>query len=492
MKNWRFVACSTLLMYVGCAIGPDYKRPVVETPEVYRGSLDSREAKSLADLPWWEIFQDPALVTLIETALQNNLDLEMAVARTEQAYRQSLATRSAFYPQATYSGSASKQKAPFLARGGQTREYTSYTGALNVAWELDVWGRIRRASEAAKAELLASEDYQRGVLLSIVADVASLYFRLLELDESRRIATEAVEAFDDTLTLFTRKFEGGAASKLEVARAAAAEAEAASWLPAIEIEIAFIENQLSTLLGSPPDQIHRGIALQGQELPKVPAGLPSELLERRPDIRQAEQAVVSANAQIGVALGNFLPRVGLVTMWGGASQNLGELGSGSASLWNVAAELSGPIFKGGLLYSQYKAQVAMWEESRANYELAALSAFAEVSSTLVQRERLAEQREARERQVFQLNSSVELSITRYEQGLANYFEVLQAQQDLFPAEFDLAETRLEELLVVIDLYRSLGGGWELELNWLPETPAPAGVNSADSSEQTSQADSSGS
>lgn len=472
MKGCRHIVWLLLLFHVSCAIGPDYKRPVVEVPEVYRGSLQAEQAESLADLSWWEVFEDPVLVDLIETALQNNLDLEIAVARTESAYRQVIATQSAFYPQITYQGQAQKGTSNLMnQQPNQSDKYTRYTGALNVAWEIDIWGRIRRASQAAKAELLASEDFQRGVLLTLVSEVASLYLLLVELDTSHRIATEAVEAFQGTLQLFTRKYEGGVGNKLEVSRAAAAEAQAAAWIPEIESEIAAVENQLSVLLGRPPNKILRGTGLVAEHLPEVPPGLPSELLERRPDVRRAEQGVISANAQVGVAMGNFLPRIGLVSMWGGVSGSLGDLASGSTSLWNVAAELAGPIFKGGLLYSQYKAQKAFWEESKASYELTALTAFAEVSSILVERRMLREERIARQREVDQLTESVRLSILRYEQGLASYFEVLQAQQELFPAEFDLSQIQLEELLAIIKLYRALGGGWQLGLNWLPE-PAP--------------------
>ena len=489
----RFLACAALLLFhVSCAIGPNYKRPIVEVPEVYRGSLDSREAKSLADLAWWEIFEDPVLLGLIETALNNNLDLEMAVARTEQAYRLSVATNSSFYPQVGYDGSAGKSRRQDFSGRGESFEFTNYMGAFNVAWEIDIWGRIRRASESAKAQLLASEDFQRGILLSVVSEVATLYFVLLELDRSYTIGVQAVEAFDETLDLFTRKYEGGVASKLEVTRAAAAEAQASAWLPEIEIEIAAVENILSVLLGRPPGQIPRGTQLINQQLPTLPAGLPSALLERRPDIRQAEQQVVSANAQVGVAMGNFLPRIGLVSMWGGASENLGDLAAGgSTSLWNVAGELSGPLFQGGLLYSEYKAQQAMWEESKAAYELTALNAFAEVSSSIVDRRLRKDQRVAREREVNQLNESVNLSLIRYEQGLASYFEVLQAQQELFPAEFDLSESRLEERLAVIRLYRSLGGGWQLGLDWLPEPEPVEGSTSPVDSKEEDKAPASG-
>ncbi len=468
----------TLVLQLGCAIGPNYKQPPVEIPEAYRDSLSSSQAESLADLPWWQVFEDPVLVDLIDTALRNNLNLEIAVARTEQASRQASATNSAFFPQATYGGSGGKTKAAIVREPGSAIEYSSYAGALNVAWEIDLWGRIRRASEAARAQLLASEDFQRGVLLSVVADVASLYFALLELDATHAIATDAVEAFTDTLDLFTRKFQGGVASKLEVTRAAAAQAQAEASLPAVEINIAAVENQLSILLGRPPGKIPRGSPLIDQHMPELPPGLPSKLMERRPDIRQAEQQVISTNAQVGVAMGNFLPRVGLVSMWGGTSETLGDLTSGSTSLWNLAGELSGPLFKGGLLYAEYKGQQAVWEESKANYELTALNAFAEVSNALTERRLRKERRIAQERQVAQLDESVSLSLARYEQGLANYFEVLQAQQDLFPAMFDLSKSRLDERLATVKLYRALGGGWSLDLEWLPEASSNSEGDSA--------------
>ncbi|HIF98256.1 MAG TPA: efflux transporter outer membrane subunit [Myxococcales bacterium] len=468
MRLFVPILCAALLLQTGCAIGPNYKRPTVEVPDNYRNVVKVEEAETLADLPWWKIFEDPTLLALITEALKNNLNLEIAVARAEQAYRQSTATNSAFYPQATYQGSAGKSLSPIVRQPGNALEYSSYGGALNVAWEIDVWGRLRRASESARAELLASKDFQRGVLLSIVADVASLYFALLELDASHAIAEEAVQAFSGTLDLFTQRFEGGVASRLEVTRAAAAKAQAEAAIPSLAIEIVAVENRISVLLGRPPGNIQRDATLIDQKLPHLPPGLPSTLLERRPDILQAEQAVVSSNAQIGVRMGNFLPRIGLVTVWGGASETLAGAASGSTSLWNIAAELSAPLFKGGLLYSEYKAQQAIWEESKANYELTALNAFAEVSNTLEERRLRQDQHVARQEAVNQLSTSVHLSLLRYQQGLASYFEVLQAQQDLFPAKFNLSETRLQERLAAVNLYRALGGGWQLDLNWLPE------------------------
>ena len=464
---------------VSCAVGPNFERPVVETPAVYRGAeekapevvpLESDKAQSLADLPWWEIFEDPVLDDLLRSALEQNLDLEMALARTEQARQLVIATRSGLFPKLGYQGSGRRSKYPISLLGDSAQTFNSYLGMLSVAWEIDVWGRVRRATEAARAEMLAAEENQRAVLLSLVSRVATLYFELLELDREHGIAEEAVTAFQKTLGLFTRKYEGGVASKLAMTRAAAAEAQASAWVPLVKIQVAAVENQLSVLLGRPPDTIPRGAKLIEQSLPSIPPGLPSALLERRPDIRQAEQAVVAANAQVGVAVGNFLPRIGLTALYGGSSQDLSDLAKGSANVWSVAAEFAGPIFQSGMLIAEYHARVAIWHQSKAAYELTALEAFAEVSDALVAQEHLGEVRAARERQAAQLEESVRLSLLRYREGLASYFEVLEAQQDLYPALFDLAQARYDELKAVVDLYRALGGGWKLGMDWLPTAP----------------------
>ncbi len=478
---------------LGCAVGPNFERPVVETPEQYRGEVQVEEwsapeapeapaaivapevAESLADLPWWEVFEDPALQEIIATALERNYDLKIAVARTSEARQQVTATRSGFFPQAGYQGSGRRSEYPIDLLGNSSEKFTSFLGLLSVGWELDVWGKIRRANQAARADLLATEDAQRGVILSLVSRAGTLYFRLIELDAELRIAEEAVIAFQKTLDLFTRKYQGGVASMLEVTRAAAAEAQAQAWVPPIRAEIESLENRLSVLMGRPPGDIARGQKLIEQRVPEVPAGLPSSLLERRPDIREAEQQVVASNAEIGVAIGNFLPRIGLTALWGGSSDNLSDLATGNANVWSVAAEFSGPIFRAGMLWAEYQARVAIWEQAKANYEQTSLRAFSEVSTALVARDLLRDERVARAEQSKQLNESVRLSLVRYNQGLASYFEVLQAQQDLYPALFQLAQTRMAELISVIDLYRALGGGWKLGTAWLPdEAEAQAG------------------
>jgi multidrug efflux system outer membrane protein len=333
-----------------------------------------------------------------------------------------------------------------------------------------VWGRIRRADEVARAQLLGTEEFRRGVLLSLVSEVASSYFNLLAVDRQLVIARETKAAFEKTLQLFDRKYQRGAGSKLDVERARANVADAAATIPQLESQRVAVENQLSVLIGRSPEAIPRGVGLEAQRLPVAPPGLPSELLERRPDVREAEQAVVAANAAVGVATANFFPRIGLTALWGGTSEELNDIVKHGARAWSFGGGLTGPLFQGGLLVAQYREQRAIWEGATARYQQTVLEAFADVSNALTAQESLAEQRVQRERQVKALEASVHLSLSRYEQGLASYFEVIDSQQRLFPAQLDLAETRRDELDATVQLYRALGGGWKLGPNWV--RPAP--------------------
>jgi len=455
-------------LLLGCAIGPNYERPTVDSPPDYRGQIEPAEAASLADLPWWEIFRDPVLVDLVSEALENNYDLVIATTRVEQSRQLVGAARSEFFPQVGYNGGAARQKSPLNFVPNSRQTFNSFVGAFQLAWEIDVWGRIRRSNEAARADLMAAEDFRRGVLLGLVSSVASAYFDLLELDRELEIARDTTRSFESTLELFSRRYEGGVGSKLQKTRAAAALAQAAATIPALEARIFAQENALNVLLGRNPASIPRGTSLDAQEVPpEAPPGLPAALLERRPDVRSAEQDIVAENALIGVALANFFPRIGLTAAYGGASTELKDLVKGSASIWHVAAEVAGPIFQGGLLLSQYRGQKARWGEARARYEQVVIGAFAEVSDRLTLKQKLAEERIQREREVRELQESVRLSLLRYREGLASYYEVLEAQQQLFPAQRQLAATRRDELVVVVALYRALGGGWQLGESWQP-------------------------
>ena len=460
---------------LGCALGPDYERPAVETTAVYRSplvpaELEPAEAASLADLPWWDVYREPAINALIGLALEQNYDLRLAAARVEAALQQQHAARSGFFPQLDYQGTGKRSRTPLSEAVRDDSYVNSFSGVFQAAWELDVWGRIRRADEVARAQLLGTEEFRRGVLLSLVSEVASSYFNLLAVDRQLVIARETKAAFEKTLQLFDRKYQRGAGSKLDVERARANVADAAATIPQLESQRVAVENQLSVLIGRSPEAIPRGVGLEAQRLPVAPPGLPSELLERRPDVREAEQAVVAANAAVGVATANFFPRIGLTALWGGTSEELNDIVKHGARAWSFGGGLTGPLFQGGLLVAQYREQRAIWEGATARYQQTVLEAFADVSNALTAQESLAEQRVQRERQVKALEASVHLSLSRYEQGLASYFEVIDSQQRLFPAQLDLAETRRDELDATVQLYRALGGGWKLGPNWV--RPAP--------------------
>jgi len=474
MRARRIVAAGLVVAFAtSCAIGPDYVRPEVAPPEDYRGQVGPTEATSIADLPWWEIFEDPVLQDLIQEALDANWDLKAAVQRVEQARSIVGVAQSPLYPQLEYQGSAGRQRDPKLHdRPHDT--YSLFFGAFALAWELDVWGRIRRSSESAEQALLATEEFRRGVLLGLVTGVAQSYLGLIELDRELEITHETVRAFQDTLDLFSRRFRGGIADKLQVARAQAALAQTEARIPELERQIVAQENAISVLLGRMPGPIARGRPLDDYlSPPAIPPGLPSDLLERRPDVLQAEHVVASANAQIGVALANFFPRIGLTALYGGQSTELTDIVKNNFSIWNVAGNLSGPLFQGFALLEQYRAQVAGFEETVAVYEQTVVNAFAEISDTLTAQTRLAQARDAQARAVAAYAESVRLSRVRYDSGLASYFEVLEAQQQLFPAQLRLAQIRRDELITVVTLYRALGGGWQLTDEQWSRGQAPA-------------------
>lgn len=452
------LASATLLF--GCAVGKDYKRPTIETPVIYRDQIGSKEAASFANLPWWDVFQDKCLLQLISKAVTNNLNLQVAAARVEQARAQVGVAQADFSPQINYQmdGSRSRNLSPI------TEEYSSYNlwdAMLNATWELDVWGRIRRSTEAARANLLSTEEFRRGVLVSLVGDVAEAYLNLLALDQKKSIALKTIEAYRKTVEIFERQYSGGANSKLPVERAKANLADAKAVSADLDQQIATTENQICVLLGTLPGPIERGSDF-AQKLypPDVPAGLPSELLERRPDIRQAEANLMAANALVGVAMANFFPKIGLTALFGDQSKELDMMFKKDPMVWNFGGTVAGPLFQGGRLRSQYKAQVAVWEQAKLTYQQTVLQAFADVSSILKQREVLVRVRGCREDNVTALRESVRLSTLRFELGMSGYYEVLEAQQQLFPAENNLVTTIQSQYVSLVKLYRALGGGWQ--------------------------------
>jgi outer membrane protein, multidrug efflux system len=450
------------LVAVGCAVGPNYRRPPVATPERIKGAAEATTSPSasLADRAWWELLQDDALQSLVEEALRTGYDVRLAAWRVEEARANAGIARSEFYPQIQGSGGWTRGRpSQFVFPGAETGNLYDVNVALS--WELDLWGRIRRLDEAALAQFLATEEARRGVVISLVSDVAINYFRLRALDLQLDIARRTAGAFGETHALFNDRLDAGIASPLETASAAASLATTAATIPDLERQIAEQENVLTLLLGRYPGDVARGAGLDDQLLPlEVPAGLPSDLLERRPDLRQAEQELVAANAEVGVAVADYFPRISLTAAFGGVAPQVSEL-FGDGKRWAAGAGLVTPVFQGQRLRNQHRAAVARWEQAKVRYEQSVTNAFTEVSTALVAYQKLAAVERERVQAVGAFREAVSLSSSRYLSGLSDYLEVLQAQQQLFPAENELAQTRFERLAALVQLYRALGGGWRL-------------------------------
>jgi multidrug efflux system outer membrane protein len=447
----------------GCAVGPEYHRPDVTPPKDFRSQLAPAEAGSLADLPWWQVFNDKALQALITQALADNYDLKIAVARIEQARQQVTVVRADLWPQVGYQANAAREKSfiPLPQLQGNVT-FNSFQAAVNAAWELDVWGRIRRSAEAATAGLYAQEDVRRGVMLSLVADIAANYFVLIELDRQLAIAQESAKIYKQTLDLFTERFDAGRDSKLGATRAQAAYDSSHAAIAALTRAITQQENAICVLLGSYPRAIQRGTQLEQQVTPATPVGLTSDLLQRRPDIMQQEQGMIGANAEIGVAVANYFPRIGLSALYGGQGVQVEDLFKSNFSIWSIAAGLTGPIFQGGRLKATVQAQEAFWDESIAQYKKTVTGAFRETSDALIAQQTLVTQRTALEGQVKSNREAVDLAMQRYTAGRASYFEVLDAEQALFPSEDALAQAQRDQLIAVVNLYKALGGGWNMK------------------------------
>ncbi|HEX6097397.1 MAG TPA: efflux transporter outer membrane subunit [Thermoanaerobaculia bacterium] len=445
----RRVAVVVLTVLLGaCTVGPNYQKPAVPVPDQFYGAPAT--AESFADTPWFDVFGDPVLRSLIEEALRKGYDVRIAAARVEEARARYGIAGAARYPDVDYSA-----RTGYGRQGGDTG--AAVAADVGASWEVDLWGRIRRLNEAARAQYLASEEGQRAVRLSLASEVAATYFDLRELDAELDIARRTVAAFQNTLDLFDTRLRGGTASGLETARAEALLATASAQIPLLEREIVATENQLNVLLGRVPGPIERGSAEQAVPA-TVPAGLPSALLLRRPDVRAAEQALIAANANIGVAEAAFYPTLSLTGLLGVQSAELSEL-FGEGRTWNVQAGLFGPIFNAGRLRNQRRVAVAQFEEALAQYEQTVTRALADASTSLVSLEKLGAAEAERQRAVRANEDAVRLVNIRYESGFSAYFEVLDAMQQLFTAQNNLARTRRDRLVALVTLYRALGGGF---------------------------------
>jgi multidrug efflux system outer membrane protein len=470
-----FAPLISSLALAGCTlVGPTYKRPDLNLPAEHRGQVAPtrpEDAASFADQAWWDVFHDDVLKGLIGEALRNGYDVRLATWRVEEARANAGIARAQAYPSV---------QGQIEAGYGRQSEFSTSPGAqgslyqlnLNASWEIDFWGRVRRLNEAALAQFLASEEGRRGVYLSLTSEVATAYFQLRSLDAQLEIARRTTGAFQETFDLFDRRLKGGAASALETSSAQALLASTAANIPDLERQIVAQENQLAFLLGRNPGPVQRGAALTDQFLPpEIPPGLPADLLKRRPDLRQAEQTLVAANANVGVAQADFFPRLSLTGALGLLSPQVSQLFPAGRT-WSVGGGLLSPVFQGRLLRSQYDAAVARWEQAKVQYEQSVTNSFNEVSTALVAYQKYAEVETQRAREVSAYQEAVRLSNTRYVAGLSDYLEVLQAQQQLFPAEILLSQARYNRLATLVQLYRALGGGWQLsDPQWTAGTTA---------------------
>jgi outer membrane protein, multidrug efflux system len=449
------------LALAGCTLGPDYQRPSVPTPAGWRDGATAVDPASLADTAWWNLFQDEELRQLVQAALEANKDLRIAVTRVDQARAVLGVQRSAQFPEVNAGADATTNRVSENAfPRGLGGDFARYSTTVDMSFEIDIWGRLRRATEAARAELLASEEAQRAVVMTLVSDVASAYLRLRELDLELEITRRTVAARRQSLGIVQDRFQGGLTSALDVRQAETDLASTAAQIPELQRQIAQTENQLSILMGRNPGDVSRGRPLTGQTFPpEVPVGLPSALLERRPDIRQAEEALVASNARIGVAKAAFFPQISLTGFFGVASVSLSDLFTGPSRIWQFGPTVTLPIFNAGRNRANLQLVEAQQREALLRYEQSIQQAFREVDDALVAHHRAREALAEQDTAVLASREALTIAELRYTSGLTSYLNVLDAQRTLLAAEVAQSRTLGVQLVAVVQLYRALGGGW---------------------------------
>ncbi|SFM87822.1 efflux transporter outer membrane subunit [Variovorax sp. OV329] len=462
--DWSKGAAATaaLMLLSGCLLGPDYKRPELGAPEQFRFTPPRDQiSPSSADTAWWKLFGDAQLDALIDEALASNLDVVAAAARVDQFYGALGVTRSALFPQVGADLGGSRNRASSLSAAGApvTNPYNAVQASLLASWEIDLFGRTRRLTESATAQLNASEAARRATVLSVVAAVTSGYVSLRDLDRQVDVARDTIKLRADSLKLFERRFQGGVVSELELSQARSEYATALRTLPQLEQSAAQQENALSVLVGRNPGPIVRGRAIDQLAMPPVPAGLPSELIERRPDLLAAEQALVAANARIGAAKAAYFPSISLTGAFGGASTSLSGLSSGSARVWSYGLDISVPIFTAGAIAGQVESAEAGQRESLAQYRKAVQTGFQETEDALVGVDKTRLALDASRQQTDALANYARLARRRYDGGYSSYLEVLDAERSLFNAQLQLAQSQADVLLQATALYKAMGGGW---------------------------------
>ncbi|MGZ5200568.1 MAG: efflux transporter outer membrane subunit [Telluria sp.] len=445
----------------GCTLGPNYRRPPVDAPTAFR--FNSTEAHDTANTTWWQLFNDQELDRLIGIALAENKDVQIAAARIEQFLGQYAATRSVLFPQVGAQLSGRRQRIPAgsvaFAPPDASAVIESYDAALSVSWEIDVFGKRRRQTEAARADVLASVEGRRATILTLVSSVAASYITLRQLDRQLLIARETVRTRLGSFQLFKDRFEGGTVSELELAQAKSDYEAALVSVPQIEAQIGQAEDALAVLLGRNPGPIARGASLVDLRLPPVPAGLPSQLLERRPDLRQAEQNLVSANALIGVARAQYFPTISLTGLFGAISPEFSGLWKGANKAWSYGLGATAPIFTAGGIAGNVQTAEAQQHEALLRYRQAIQNAFREVSDALISSTKAREQLAFQDQQVVTLRRYLELARLRYDNGYTSYIEVLDAERNLYSAEVSQAQTQALVLVSLVNLYKAMGGGW---------------------------------
>jgi multidrug efflux system outer membrane protein len=464
MTNLRVLATGLLaaLFLTGCTIGPDYMQPVVDSPSLWR--VEVSKAADLSNTEWWHQFDDPALNALIDEALQNNKDLLIATARVDEFLGRYGVTRSELYPQVGADGAAARERiSEDVSPIGPTVDNPDsiYQAFLTATWEIDLWGRLRRASEAARADLLSTEEARQTVIQTLVSSVALGYIDLLSLDRQLQISIDTAETRKDSLEIFTKRHQAGVISNLELSQVKSEYQEARARIPEFERSIGQRENALSVLLGRNPGPIMRGGTIADLELPRVPAGIPSDLLTRRPDIRQAEQDLIAANARIGVARAAYFPTVSLTGFLGTSSRDVSDLFEGNSKAWNYAGNVTVPIFTAGRIRGQVVAAEAVQQQALFNYQQAIQDAFREVDDSLIDQNRTRETLDAQGQQVLALQDYARLANLRYDEGYSSYLEVLDAERSLFNVDLRYTQTQADLFSALVDLYKAMGGGWQI-------------------------------
>lgn len=447
-------------LLLSCAVGPDYERPTTTTPDSFRMAEKGDDATSIANLSWWDLLQDEELQKLIRISLEENKDLKRAVATVEEFQARMFIARTDFVPQLSVGANAPSfgRKSNFLVPGFPNP--FNYYLQGNLSWELDIWGRIRRSNEAARGDLLGREEGRRAVILQLVSGVAEAYFDLLQFDMQLDIARRTLKSWEESVRIAQARLRQGITSRLDADQFEAERANAAARAAELERQMVQKENQLSVLLGRAPHQIPRGRSLTEQVMPPaVPPGLPSELLQRRPDIVQAEQGLAAATARIGMAKADRFPKLSITGLLGVASPHLSRLVANETEFGVAGPSLVGPLLNAQILGFQQEAVEAQARQAVAQYEQSILVAFREVEDALVAVRTAREQREAQVQQVEALRSALRLASLRYKGGLANYLDVLIAQRNLFEAELALTGTHRLHLVSIVQLYKALGGGW---------------------------------